>query len=443
VSKLISERIHTFFSNTVLYNKAIESNFFKRSGGKISPKEFIDVVLHCVATPGYLSLNQSSIEYSDQRPKSISKQAIDKRFTNSAVDFLRLLVEEALSTQLSEELNILFLEKFSNLRIKDGTRFDLPKQLSDHFKGFGGICTSDAAICIQYEFDLKTLKFTYFNLTSANVPDVTEAVQESEEISHGELIVRDLGYFKINSFQYIDQQGAFYISRANTNVSFEKENQEICFKTLYQHMKQTNQRMIRMVATMGKVNPIQTTLVIELVSEEIYQNRIVSQNKTAKRKGKSISDNARIRARFTLMITNIPIEAIPTEQLYTLYRLRWQIELMFKHWKSKLGIEKVQKMKYERFKCLIYAKLLYIILTLEIVSVARKLHYQLTKKILSIDKSLKTIFYQKLILNLSRTVSKGLMTNQIKKLFQNLSSKHWQEKRNNRVNFEDIFCLFI
>lgn len=33
-------------------------------------------------------------------------------------------------------------------------------------------------------------------------------------------------------------------------------------------------------------------------------------------------------------ITNIPLEYLPKEQVYDFYSLRWQIELIFKTWKS-------------------------------------------------------------------------------------------------------------
>lgn len=425
-----------------MQNKAIESKFYQRAGGKISPKEFLDIVLYSVSDSGYQSLNQSAIEYGVQRRVTISKQGIDKRYTESAVEYLRLLIEEALSTQLSLLLDKDFLSEFTTLRIKDATRFDLPRQLSEQFQGFGGSCTSDAAICIQYEFDLKTLKFIYFNLTSANIPDAKEVSQLQEKFSEDELVLRDLGYFNVKSFLEIEKQNAYYLSRLNGNVLVFENSKQICFNTLYNYMRQIRQTQIEMEVTIGVEQSLRTKMVVEVVPEEVYKKRLASLNKTAKRKGRIVSENTRARARFTLIITNIPNEKIPASKLYCLYRLRWQIELMFKHWKSKLGIANVQKMKYERFMCLIYAKLLYIILTMEIISIARQEFYRQECKIMSIDKSLKTILEHKIVLLLFRsgyTASSGAL---IKSLVQILLNNHWQEKRKNRENFEDIYDIF-
>ena len=99
-------------------------------------------------------------------------------------------------------------------------------------------------------------------------------------------------------------------------------------------------------------------------------------------------------------------------------------------------------MKYERFKCLIYAKLLYIILTMEIISIARQEFYRQKSKIMSIDKSLKTILERKFILRLFRDGYTTKLSDLIKSLFYILLNNHWQEKRKNRENFEDIFYIF-
>ena len=56
------------------------------------------------------------------------------------------------------------------------------------------------------------------------------------------------------------------------------------------------------------------------------------------------------------------VDTVPTYRVWDFYRLRWQIELIFKIWKSICYIEKVKKVKLARLECYIYSKLILIIL---------------------------------------------------------------------------------
>ncbi|BAR87023.1 transposase for insertion sequence element IS231B (plasmid) [Bacillus thuringiensis serovar tolworthi] len=61
-------------------------------------------------------------------------------------------------------------------------------------------------------------------------------------------------------------------------------------------------------------------------------------------------------------ITNIPLEYLPKEQVYDLYSLRWQIELIFKTWKSFFRIHHCNSVKLERLECHLYGQLISILL---------------------------------------------------------------------------------
>ncbi len=60
-----------------------------------------------------------------------------------------------------------------------------------------------------------------------------------------------------------------------------------------------------------------------------------------------------------VLVTNLSPEEFSVEELWTLYRVRWQIELVFKRWKSELGLghSLVRTNRYRELAEL-YAKLL-------------------------------------------------------------------------------------
>nr|WP_242951480.1 transposase [Clostridium kluyveri] len=65
----------------------------------------------------------------------------------------------------------------------------------------------------------------------------------------------------------------------------------------------------------------------------------------------------------TIYMTNISNDILITKQIHDIYSLRWQIELIFKIWKSIFHISSVKPVKIERFKCQLYGKLILLVLS--------------------------------------------------------------------------------
>ena len=74
-----------------------------------------------------------------------------------------------------------------------------------------------------------------------------------------------------------------------------------------------------------------------------------------------------------MYITNIKREILNAKQVYELYTLRWQIEIIFKTWKSIFHIHAVKQVKIERFQCQLYGKLILILLSSTIIFKMRTL----------------------------------------------------------------------
>jgi hypothetical protein len=86
-------------------------------------------------------------------------------------------------------------------------------------------------------------------------------------------------------------------------------------------------------------------------------------------------------------MTNVPKEVLSKENIYETYSLRWQVEIMFKIWKSLFKIHDVKKAGIERIQCFIYGRLIMLLLTSSIVFTARNITYSTTGKELSELKS--------------------------------------------------------
>ena len=74
-----------------LQRKAVECGFYKRSS-KLLPSRFFDILLHSASINGQFSLSQFSCEATVSSGISITKQALDGRFDESAVSFVKSIL---------------------------------------------------------------------------------------------------------------------------------------------------------------------------------------------------------------------------------------------------------------------------------------------------------------------------------------------------------------
>lgn len=408
---------------------------------------FFDILLFNASSDANKSLNQLTVEALGEHRVHISKQGLDKRFNEQAVAFIKTVFEQHLACQLyTESIGDGWLGHFEHVRIKDGTRFDIPEEFFQELPGSGG-SASKAGVCIQYEFDIKSGKILELKITPANRQDVTDVKETKDNIEKGDLIIRDLGYFVLDSFSHFIKSEAYLISRlhSQTNVYQEKngKREELNFDDIYKDMSKNNLLRIEKDVFVGKKTQLPLRLVIELMPEEVYAKRMQKINKGNKKKGYHTSKEYSRRARFNLFITNLPSDMVPAQAISTLYKIRWQVELVFKVWKSTLGIDNTRKMKYNRWLCLLYAKLLVIVINWGIIFSHRSTFYNKYGRLLSIDKCFKTLKDNQAKLRKNLGKGEETITQMINWITSMFLQKHWLERKNKRVNFEELFYVLF
>jgi len=92
-----------------------------------------------------------------------------------------------------------------------------------------------------------------------------------------------------------------------------------------------------------------------------------------KKKGIEKSDNTIELLGISIYITNITEEVLNAKQIHYFYSLRWQIEIIFKTWKSIFSIQVVKLVKIERFQCQLYGKLILLLISSAIMFKMRTL----------------------------------------------------------------------
>jgi len=423
--------------------KAFETGFCERIS-KFSPIMFLDSLFYDACSDKTKSLNSLAIYVNKKYKVKISKQGINDRYKEGAIKYIQALIGEALSNQITHTIDSGWFTLFKRVLIKDSTKFDVAEKLAKQLPGFGGNA-SKAGVSIQYEFDIKAGGLNDLTITAANRPDSTDTLETIKKVRRGDLIIRDLGYSILSCFMIMHRIGAYFISRLNTClVVYEKKGNklvELDFGKLYKLMIKCKVKGLDKQVYIGKNDKFPVRLIIDIMPEDVVKKRLLKTNAYNKRKGNNTSDQYKERARFNLFITNIPKENLEAEAIPQIYKMRWQVELIFKAWKSIFGIDNNDEMKFERLICLLNARLLLILINWEIFMHKRTQLYNKTGKLISINKCFKTLQeYSSELRHILMGNCKKLI-NWIKLILKLLESHHWLEKKKNKIGLEEIMLL--
>jgi len=372
VDEFIQE-VSQFFNKESIEAKARETGFVQRES-KLTGHLFLTVFTFGMSLYGTPSLNELVGILKLVAPElEISREGLYQRLTEEAVKFFEAMLAAVIKLEVPGELELTILAAFKRILIFDSTAFQLPESLAPYFKGYGGDASA-AGIKILFGYDLKSARFFYVVL---NGTDSDHLIKNGaiNEIEAGDIEISDLGYFGIKAFARIEARGAFYVSRLKTNVTLYQTDEagklvEFDLVKAIETMKEGVRTEVE-VCLKSERTVITTRLVIERVPEAVKAERLRKLNLTNQKKGRQTRQRTKILQGVNLHITNAPAELLPAKVIRQFYTIRWQIELIFKNWKSNFQLDEVPGTKPPRIKCMIYAKLLFIFLTHKLVNVAR------------------------------------------------------------------------
>jgi len=442
----LSRKFSEIYSEQHIEQVARESGFVKRQR-KLTPVSFLDSLLFNKYDNKTVSLNDYSVDIQVRHNTTIKKQSIDERFNECSVEFIRTLLEEQLEKQVTKPLATVCLERFSSVKIKDSTRFQLPASLKDKYPGSGG-AASEAGMHIQFEFDIKSGRVNTLKATDAKRQDWTDALETVPDVEEGSLTIRDLGYFSPRVLLDIQtERKAYYISRLKPGIKIftcmAGEFKELDLAKEHQTLQLSNASWKEIDVYIGEKYKVPVRLLIELMPEDEIEKRMRKANREAEKKGRILSQRYRAYASLGLFITNVPKEWMEPQNIRTVYRLRWQIELRFKCWKSLCHVHNVKKMKLHRFETCLYACLLYILVNWEISLSLASACLKKTGLLLSVYKCYKAILQCSDILREALFNGIEKMESYVKKIesidYRNLLL----EKRKGHLALNEILFMFI
>ena len=97
-------------------------------------------------------------------------------------------------------------------------------------------------------------------------------------------------------------------------------------------------------------------------------NQLQKALKNARERNWTVTEEYKLWAGINVFITNIPSELISPHDIPIVYRLRWQVELIFKTWKSHYKINLYKVVKKERIEGYLYGSLILILMQFQLFS---------------------------------------------------------------------------
>lgn len=337
------------------------------------------------------SLPDIAADLSHQFSVDISKEGLHKRFTKEGVAFLKELVKCQLAKQLPIGKEARLGQHFLAINIKDSSKFSLPGIYQKDYPGFGNFSKANGLMNIQYEYDLVSGNWKTLDLTTVRTNDQQDSKQTIGSIKEGELYIRDLGYVTPIYLKAIIERGASFLNRMPPRVNIYTANKKlITWKDINRKFNKSGSPTLDMDVLLYERDLIECRLVIERVPDAEYRNRLKNAEQSAKRHGVGLSEDHKIRCRYNAFITNVGRAILPIEMIRKTYYLRWQIELVFKTWKSTFEIHRTKKVKTERMECQLLAKLLWVLLNWQLFQrCSHYLHGQANEKGISVLKFFK------------------------------------------------------
>jgi hypothetical protein len=369
----LADRSKRFFSR--LDCLARKTKLIVRNSAKFSAEGFTLGVLKAVLT-GKASFNQLAMNMGRSEHKAMARQAVHKRVDRSAVAFMMNATGEAIKQRWDDQ-PLVVTKRFNRVIIEDSSQARTDKANAGDFPAHGNGEGKTAGCKIDLAFDLLTGEPVSEALHLATEQDREIGKDLVDLIKPFDLILRDMGYFSSGEFSRIESLDAFWLSRLPVSVKacdLEGRKLETILRT-------TKAREIDCLMRIGE-DGHPARLIAVRATPEVTRERRRLRRARARQLGKQPNKDMLTRDGWHIIITNVGPELMKTSEIFDLYSVQWQIEIIFRAWKQSAQLVKALARRSNLFhlQTLMYGGILLLILTMKTAALLRKAHpnYQLS-----------------------------------------------------------------
>ncbi len=222
---------------------------------------------------------------------------------------------------------------------------------------------------IHYSVQLPSLNCDYFKLTAAKGRGIGESFFQYS-IKKGDYIIADRGFSTAAGVHHVASRKAYVMVRVNTHVLkvLDPNGEKFPLLDKVTTIKQAGVVRSWRVLIPGKNGAVQGRICAIRKTEQaiiIAREKII---KDAKRKGRSIKPETFEYAKYVIVFTTFPEKSFTDSEVLDWYRCRWQVELIFKRFKSIAQLGHLPKHDEESAIAWLYGKLFVALLTEKLIA---------------------------------------------------------------------------
>jgi hypothetical protein len=346
----LAEALQTLFTTDA--DQAAKDSGMIRRKRKLTGATFVQaLVFHWLENP------QATIEEVIE-DLAITEASFNERFDARAADCLRRVLEQALERLFAARPEAIpLLRRFATVSVEDVTIIGLPAELAEQFPGCGGSDpqAGQAGWKLLTRWDVTTGRLEIHPPAPARDSERTLA-EALTPLPANSLRLCDLGFFDLERLAADQQKGIHLISRVPARLKVRCGEPAGVNVTDWLD-RQTADRIDTEVV-LGTQARLGCRLIALRLPQDVAERRLSRLRKKLRKKGKKLSDRQRVMCQWTVLITDLSAEAFTPEEICVLYRVRWQIELLYKAWKTGGGVDRSRGRRGYRVLCEAYAKLL-------------------------------------------------------------------------------------
>lgn len=340
-------------------DQAARASGFTRRASKLTGARFVQALVF-----GWLTRPDAGLERLSQTAArlgvAITRHGLDARFTPQAAACLEQVLAAAVQTVLAARpVARALLARFpGGVWVQDSSVIGLPDALGATWPGRGGSAGPTAALKLQVRLDLLTGALAGPLLVPGRAQD-RASPRQAGPLPAGAPRLADLGCFSLAERRQRGQAGGHWLTRLPTGT--------VVFTADGQRWDQLSRLLaaapaaVDLAVEVGVAERLPARLLAARVPQEVADRRRRRAREDARKQGKAPHPERLARCAWTVLITDLPPRRLTLREALTLARVRWQVELLFKRWKSHHRVDEWQTANPWRIQCAVYAKLVGVI----------------------------------------------------------------------------------